>query len=314
MEFTHGSQLMNALFGGAIEPTSDRSSGSEKRLEFDLRCTSEYRELSGPLLRDIADVLEASPIKLVEGLGGNLALQCDKAVIVATRTQLVMICDVEVDLHKCVEALRRLVENAGFSVEWASYLRKNTLCPWDTKDVTMAHEYATLKQVFPSGKPFIFGAVDSDHYFYFVYDDIVRGIDVIESDVQINVKLYNVEDVEAVAMDSKSDVSRVEFAAGDQYSVTRCKRFDLGNVVTFESNYDVKGTLERMVTKIREAKPERFTLMVLLDPHCSEIKQVRARERLGFESESYPDYSLVNRTTNTFEHGYTVIKQSYVKL
>jgi len=173
----------------------------------------------------------------------------------------------------------------------------------------MAREYAALKTAFPAGNPFIFGPVDSDHYFYFVYDDIHRNEGIREGDVQLNVKMYNIKN-SAADVDAKHPLS-VHFNDADQYQVTRGKFGAESNTVSFETNYGIAESLCKLRQTVIDAQPDRFAILVLLDPHSDEAQQYLAGQKLGFEPEFFPNYSLLNRTTNRFEHGYIVMKLSY---
>lgn len=310
MSGPYGVELMNALFGGMSAELSEGRRGAEVRLELDLRSGLAVR-VTPSTLREIAECLNANPLMIRDGNYDECALVCDEAIIIATTTQLVIIASAALNLHDAVARILQVIAGCGHKIEWASFLRKNTSCPWDRRDVAIAKEYTALKLAFPQGNPFVFGPVDSDHYFYYVHDDIRRGEGVREADVQLNIKLYNVQNSDMFGVNPKCPM-KLTFQGKDEYEVTRGVFEENTNTISFESNFDIRGALSRTQTLISESRPERFTVLLLLDPQCDDVQRIKSGEVLGLQP-GCQDYTLVNRTSNTFEHGYVVIKTSFAR-
>jgi hypothetical protein len=151
--------------------------------------------LNANLVHEVAALLHLAPqaASIAHPTAGEgFALLCDGAIILTMPQCVIIICDMDVAVHRAVPALKTLIASHGFEIEWASFKRKNNGCPWGAKkDSSNVEEYAILKETFPAGNSFMFGAIDSDHYFDFIFDDLQRPTN--ESDVQCNIKLYGVE-------------------------------------------------------------------------------------------------------------------------
>ena len=321
MNFGDGSptQMMAALFGGLPDAVPNPHFGPEKRLELDLRRCGDAGKIvpSEATLLRIAEALGVSPIETTDTVWGSAVL-CDAAIIVWSGAKVIVTCDMDIQLHRALESILLLFEAQMLEPEWASFVRKNTVCPWDSVDVSIAHEYSVLKTAFPSGQPFVFGPVDSDHYFYYVFDDLRRGTDCDESDIQTNVIMYNILSPDRIVLGSHdvrfglkdNGAQFVHFAEGS-YESLRVKNFGIGasNIASFETN--VEGSILTLAEQIVALQPERFTVTMLMDPQSSTCQAFSKREPIGLEQSLYPGYQMVNRTTNTFEHGYAVAKVSF---
>jgi len=201
------SQMSIASRRGHFDP-ADSPIGPEKRLELDLRMgvpknfkdgSEELKEVTFVELVDnvvsAMNVGEVVSRKLVDD--ATVAIfAADAAIVGINKNRIVITTGSRVQLHLAFAPIVECVAAASMEVEWASYMRKNTVCPWDdnTGGDDMAHEYVQLKKCFPTGKPYMFGPVDADHYLYYVYDNLDRASGTcIENDCQINLKLYGFE-------------------------------------------------------------------------------------------------------------------------
>lgn len=322
---------MAGLFGTApILNTAEsvaqggHQTGREKRLELDLRPISATGVIDAELITQVATCLGFKPSAPCQTDVGGVACFAADGLVLGTAQRIVVTADMSVSLHGAVKQVLELLLDAGFEVEWASFVRKNTSCPWDARDTTMALEYAALKEAFPNGRPFVFGPVDSHHYFYYVSDSLVRGPSMVESDVQINAKLYNFQCGSesrlgslAVGGPAAKAVRQSTVIGTDSYETLRVRTTTTGhltgNMLSFETNADAPTALTHLAAQIVALKPERFTVMMLLDPHSASGRAHAAHAPIGVEQEHFPGYVIANRMSNTFEHGYAVVKVSYLR-
>lgn len=319
----HGtpSEMMASLFGGALKTTTAAATGREKRLELDLRPKSSAAVMTAATLESVAERAGLSGAAACEVHEYGMACLAPAGIAVWAPNRVIITTDMDVQLHEAVTAVVALLGGAGYEVEWASFVRKNTACPWDARDHTMAIEYAALKESFPAGRPFVFGAVDSDHYFYFVYDALQRGPGCVESDVQINIKMYDVAvtdeansiGMHTVAVPGKPGAAQAVKFGAEHYESLRAKKFAHGgNMVSFESNAEAVSAMPALSRQLIALRPKRFTVMMLLDPQSESGRLRAARRSVGLDADSFPGYKIFNRTANTFEHGYAVNKVTYV--
>lgn len=324
-------RLMAALWGSFSQEETENHTGPEKRLELDLR----ERQLDLRERQNGASLSKDALLRIANDLGAvqsvrlgdhGCSVLCDVGTIIATKLRVVVTSGSAVQMHKLVQGIVDTVVEAGFDVEWASFMRKNNVSPWDSRDKSMAHEYKSLKDVFPTGQPFIFGSVDSDHYFYYVYDDLKRGPGCVESDVQVNVKMYNFDrqhdapaslfkmDGAHDARDKSGLFQAVTFSEDGTYRTLRLAESDnASTVASFETSEEMVDCAETVATAVECLKPERFTLIVLVDPHSSTAKHLSKRAEIGIEADKYAGYTMMNRTVNEFAHGYIVVKVSFAR-
>ena len=312
------SQVMAAMFDSSFPSNASAVAGPEKRLEYDLRARRSDAIIDQTALCRIAATLPFPNPQCVT-VDNSMHILSESGIIVYTALRVIITVDMAVELHSAIPTIVSVLADAGFEPEWAAFTRKNTVCPWEGKDSAIAHEYAVLKECFPGGSPFVFGPVDAHHYFYFVYDDLQRKPGLIEADVQINVKLYNCESEGpakvgngSLMLDGQGRNQAVSFD-GNTYETLRSKSLPQGNMLSFETNAEALQALPLLASQLPSLKPDRFTIMMLMDPQSETGRAFAAQKSVGLEAEHFEGYSLANRMSNTFEHGYVVVKATFVK-
>jgi S-adenosylmethionine decarboxylase len=311
-------EMMNAVFESS-QPYAGEGPGPEKRLEFDLRELNEDAQVNERVVRLIAETLPLPADDCVTTPDGCYVV-AEAGMVLYTAQRVIVTVDMSVALHLAVPKILKVLATAGFEPEWASFTRKNIVCPWDGRGAVIAHEYAVLKDCFPAGSPFVFGPVDAHHYFYFVYDNLHRTPGLVESDVQINVKLYNCTATEGqVTVGTRTiplDATQRHFISlrGNTYESLRLKHLKQGNLISYETNQEAASALPELAEQIKSLKPDRFTCMLLLDPQSETGKSFASQRSIHLEAELFNGYRLGNRMSNTFEHGYAVVKASFVKI
>jgi S-adenosylmethionine decarboxylase len=317
-------EVLSALFGVSVfDGPLITTAGPEKRLEFDLRKSRPDAVLNANLVHEVAALLHLAPqaASIAHPTAGEgFALLCDGAIILTMPQCVIIICDMDVAVHRAVPALKTLIASHGFAIEWASFKRKNNGCPWGAKkDSSNVEEYAILKETFPAGNSFMFGAIDSDHYFDFIFDDLQRPTN--ESDVQCNIKLYGVEFDEnfpkhvgshLVTAGEPGRTQQAVIFSEAMYETLRVKSTEAnGLTISYETNAEACDRLPLLAAQIVALMPSRFTITVLSD--CNSRTNAVAKEGhdLSLDPALFPGYCRENRTTNTFQHGYVMTKVSY---
>jgi S-adenosylmethionine decarboxylase len=321
-----------ALWGGFNDTVTDNS-GPEKRLEFDF-----VRRTDPSTLKTIFDIQTWTPVlESLQCLDGVANLQAEYGLTITSRDCLVVVNTEKIVftscatvlLHTAVEAILKICDANDIEVEWASYSRKNTNSPWAREtDQGMAVEYAVLKSAFPAGKPFLIGPLDSDHFFYFVYDAIDRSMET-EEDVQVNLLMYGakcvtpltaevaaaafgVSNPEALncAVSSKGkEVSAAHIIDGVQFETLRITNGRLGCVASFETNIASEERYRAQLSRLVEMfQPDRFSVMILLDPQSAPSIHPNANPI------TFSAYNRLNKATTEFECGKTVTKYNFVKV
>ena len=337
-----------SLWGGFDEPENPVDAGLEKRLELDVTFLAGEEASAGMNATDktsprgmlratseqwsaVLSILDES-IHRTSSQGLLSAYYGERCIIITSPRRVVITASPEVMLHKITVPLLQLVSDCGCGVEWVSYMRKNTCSPWDADDETnliMAAEYAELKHAFPKGNPFLLGPVDSDHYFYFVYDNVDRTSgDTVEDDIQVNVVMYNVNDVPCdktfqdirvltpTTASAELEQQRPLLCEGHELirrfsvrSVSTCDRAQAHHAVsclTFETNDPNMDHKSRIAELLERYRPARFTLITLFDPQSTVARRFAEGDRCGLDTFSH--YTVENRATNEFAPGYVIRK------
>ncbi len=184
--------------------------GPEKRVEFDVRPRA---GMSPPpllprvpgLVDKVLALLKITSPTLREHSCGGLSAFSGSSLILFAEWRIIITTPQRVHIVRYLLRLLHLLYEAGYETEWASFVRKNNDSPWQAKDQQIAREFSVLKTIFPTGRSYVFGAVDQDHYFYYIYDDVRRslrvgtevperdGRRVVEDNVQFNLKMYNIQ-------------------------------------------------------------------------------------------------------------------------
>ncbi|KAK7195477.1 S-adenosylmethionine decarboxylase proenzyme- like [Novymonas esmeraldas] len=296
-EFPESVHALMSLWGGFANPTSCSDSGLEKRLEFDFATPVEPLTFA---VAELEEVLAAAGQELHHASheAGLLSLEMTQSIVIVTPHKLVVTSASDVMLHRVLTPALALLAAKGVCVEWASYLRKNTTSPWCAKSETsdiMAQEYAGLKAAFPTGRSFLTGPVDGDHYFNFVYDGVDRAAAAVhtEEDVQVNVFLY---DVAAGVAEGQKTTQRFQALPTGEYEVTRT--FTEVPCVSFETNARAAmATPARVQELVDTYAPAHFTIVALQDKDAD-------GPALRRNFQAFHAYTLQNRTVNFFGEGY----------
>lgn len=303
-EFPRDVKAFHNMWSGSDEVDVER--GLEKRFEVDITSTV------GWMLEDFTTVVsamgcEVKDSQLTEDI---LYIVCDRCVIVAIADRVVVTANFCVALHKAIVPLMDLVSAKESTVQWSSFMRKNTASPWSatTEDTLLALEYSNLKECFPAGNSFLLGPLDAVHYFYFVYDNIDRSVASAETDLQVNVVLHNTQSsprsVTRLGYQPASKASDIYHRCstnGSTYEVSRLLSVDGVSSCCYESNGIVSS--EKIDSLVRDFKPTSFSVMALVDINCPTPVNPKA---MAFEG-----YQLENCTSNEFAHGCTIVKTVY---
>lgn len=311
-----------ALWGGFAAPTQQDDRGLEKRLQFDFEMPlSERRGMATPsfplTVEDVAEAMSVADQAMLhhEVIADMMAITMTDSLVVLTPSRLLMTSSSAVMLHRVLAPFLTLFAERGLAVEWAAFLRKNMLSPWDASDSEtsdiMAEEYADLKAAFPSGHSFLTGPVDAEHYFHFVFDNVVQRADEQETDTQFNAYLFEVPSerlgnkqhaeqhiapvqCEMFPGNDKKEEPRMEEEGG--YEMQRV--FADSGCVSFETNASIQTFARSRLPKLLTTfAPRRFTLVMFQD---RDVPEGSLRGALR----AVPGYKAINRTVNYFSEGY----------
>eukprot|EP00796_Vickermania_ingenoplastis_P006058 gene6058-4358_t len=293
-----------ALWGGFAPPTAFNDRGLEKRLQFDFRGAS-----AALTAENVARVMAHADQEVQEHkqVGGMEAVTLTDSLVVLTASRLLVTSSSSVMLHGVLRPMLELFASRGLEVEWASFQRKNLISPWqsrcETSDI-MAEEYAELKAAFPKGNSFLTGAVDGEHYFHYVFDDVKPEEGVAELDAQFNVYLYDAQ--QGMPEGPVKREQHLRPLADGAYEMQRV--FADARCVSFETNasLDAFAPPHRLSALLREFCPKRFTLVMFQDKDVAEGK-LRSAIR------DVDGYKTVNRTVNYFSEGYAFHHISFEK-
>jgi S-adenosylmethionine decarboxylase len=335
-----------ALWGQVAKAQPKGFEGPEKRLEIVARLSPD-EDPRGFLTRpqsvweEIIAELHAKIVAKVSTGVLDAYVLTESSLFVEAHRVILITCGTTTLLSTLPKILT-LVADLNAEVEWASFMRKNFSYPWEQigPHASMEEEYRILKECLPAGKPFIFGPIDSDHYFFFVFDDVHRP--TVEADVQISVTMFGLDqDVAAnffsdsfsatsditAAIREKSGVSRLvknlavsdlQFApcgysinavAGSTYRtmhITPEEHCSFASFETSEPVTEVSGVLNDVLSVFR---PKTFTVLLLADPGSTLGAKIQSRAPIGLEEVA--GYAVNNRTTNEFGPGYFVMKVTF---
>lgn len=308
-EFPESVHSLMALWGGFAPPVAFNDSGLEKRLQFDFRALPGGRH-SPQLGDDVAVVMRDAEQEVRDRRceGEMEVMSLTDSLAVLTRNRLLITSSSAVRLHVVVCPMLALLSSRGIQVEWFSFLRKNLSSPWasacETGDI-MAQEYAELKSAFPSGRSFLTGPVDGEHYFHYVFDDVHEEAGVPEVDTQFNVYLFDVE-TGVPEKDAKHPLQELTPLPRGGYEIQRI--FADARCVSFETNGATPAFAppNRLTALLKEFSPRRFTLVIFQDRDVSE-----GELRCAFRH--VEGYTVANRTINYFSKGYAFHHVSFTR-
>nr|AGT02792.1 adenosylmethionine decarboxylase [Angomonas desouzai] len=346
--------------------------GPEKRLEIIVRFLDEtnkegffsledssWEEVVGSLNAEIVSREKNEFVKSYVLTESSLFVMKNKIILITCGTTTLL---------NSVPGIMELVSCMRGEVEWVSFMHKNYSFPWEQKGphTSLSEEFSHLKTHFPTGKPYLLGPVDSDHYFFFCYDDIIReeGNKTYEADAQLSMTMYGLEPsqtkhwfhdkfectnaiTEQIRKDTKLDILfnvnegwtihdlqfepcgySINAIRGENYATTHITPESHCSFASFETNVDEANYFGTILKVLDVFRPQRFTVVVIIDPFSEIGKRYHANETIGvepsyftnktFESseEGQPplevDYCVLHRTVNEFAPGYAAMKINYV--
>mmetsp|Transcript_16843 Transcript_16843/g.52307 ORF Transcript_16843/g.52307 Transcript_16843/m.52307 type:complete len:376 (-) Transcript_16843:15-1142(-) len=319
--------------------------GPEKRLEIIVRGDAleagGLRQAAREEWDAIIDVLNAKIVNHVRNDHLDAYVLTESSLFVYPHKLILITCGTTVTLT-ALEPILALVKKYGLEVEWASFMRKNFTYPWEQigPHASMETEYSYLKQYFVKGQPFIFGPIDSDHYFVFVYDDMIRPC--VEADTQVSMTMYDMDpdvakhfysdkfldgpDTEPIRAATKIDtlvcdgwtVQDLQFEPcgysinairGDAYQTMHITPEEHCSFASYETNMALDNVTEQLDKVLAVFKPKRFSVLILADPQCPLGVAISKAADLGLNSLS--GYSTSNISMNEFAPGYTLVKANF---
>ena len=320
--------------------------GPEKRLEVIFRGEKALkagglRQAAREEWDAIIDVLNAKIVNHVANDDLDAYVLTESSLFVYPHKLILITCGTTV-LLKALEPILALSKRLELEVEWASFMRKNFTYPWEQigPHACMETEYSFLKTYFAKGSPFIFGPIDSDHYFVFVYDDMARPCP--EADTQVSMTMYDMDP--AVAKHFYSDkflegedtvpiraatgvetlvcdgwtVQDLQFEPcgysinairGDAYQTMHITPEDHCSFASYETNMPLANVEHQLDKVLRVFSPKRFSVLILADPECPIGMAIAKAQDLGLNS--IQGYSTNNISMNEFAPGYTLIKANF---
>lgn len=326
--------------------------GPEKRLEVILRLTPEthvdgLHSLDDAVWAGVVGSLNAQIVSKEANEYIKSYVLTESSLFVMKNRIILITCGTTTLLNSIPNILEAISAVRG-ELEWVSFMHKNYSFPWEQKGphTSLADEYTTLKRHFPTGKPYIFGPVDSDHYFLFCYDDIIRPCNS-EDDTQLSMTMYGLDrdqtkhwfsdrfistSPETAAIRAATHLDKVvddswtlhdlqfepcgysvNAIRGEEYQTMHITPEDHCSFASYETNSRSANYADRMKKVLGVFRPQRFTVIVFLDPESPVGKAYADGQGIGVEPEYYPEYSLLHRTTNEFAPGYVAMKINYVK-
>jgi S-adenosylmethionine decarboxylase len=322
------------LFGGFDGAPSTDGAGPEKRFEFDLRPKAPG---ANPLHADfemwkqVAKSLGTTVNTFQCIPGVSTCICCDDASIVVLPHRIIISTSGHLMPHNAVPDVMNLLAECSVEIEWMSFLRKNYQSLWEEKvnqDTSLAIEYANLKAAFPTGRSFVFGPLDNDNYFIFIYDDVRRGPDNPEDDVQLNLAMYNIQQppqsqpllpyqeagIATAHHETKGYGTQTMYASErGKYEMLRYVVNNHNSFASYETNHEKESYSDAIAKLLSDFRPERVTLYMVIDPQSSAGRRLSAEKPIGIESEHFSDYELVNRTFTTLSRGYMLMKMSIAR-
>jgi S-adenosylmethionine decarboxylase len=267
----------------------------------------------------------------------------ESSLFVESRRVILITCGTTTLLSTLPKILEA-AQSIGAEVEWASFMRKNFTYPWEQigPHESMESEYTILKQCLPAGRPFIFGPIDSDHYFFYVFDDVHRPTP--EVDVQLSLTMFGLDSSVAASFFSSEfqctndQTAQIRQASGVQqivngfnvsdlqfapcgYSVNAVRESSYRTMhitpeehcsfASFESSEPVTEVTELLTLVLSVFRPQTFSMLLFADRDSTIGGKVNRREAIGLDQ--IEGYQLTNRTTNEFAPGSMVVMGTYVK-
>lgn len=334
-----------------FDPNADSGfEGPEKRLEiivhFDDEEGNNLRDLDQSVWEEVVGSLNAKIVSKISNDHIDSMVLTESSLFV-TKNRIVLITCGTTTLLVSVPIILKYINSIGGTVEWASFMRKNYSFPWAQigPHSSLEAETSALEQQFPGGAAFIFGPVDSDHYFLYVLDNIKRPC--IENDTQVSMTMYGLnpkvasiffsdafhstsQETEEIRRKSRIgelvndwDVQDLQFEpcgysinaiSGKEYQTMHITPEEKFSFASYETNSPLDNFSDRIKNVLSVFGPQRFTVIVMIDPQSPVGLAHETHKAIGVEPEALGgEYSLVNRTINQFGPGYVAMKLNYVK-
>nr|AGT02731.1 adenosylmethionine decarboxylase [Strigomonas galati] len=353
--------------------------GPEKRLEIIVRFLDEtnkdgffsfeddvWEKVVGSLNAQIVSREKNEFIKSYVLTESSLFVMKNKIILITCGTTTLLLS---------VPHILELVSCMRAELEWASFMHKNYSFPWEQKGphTSLSEEFNHLKAHFPTGRPYILGPVDSDHYFFFCYDDIIRDSSkpdtAYETDAQLSMTMYGLDPNQTrYWFNDKFECTNEVTASirehthlnqlfqaeegwklhdlqfepcgysinsinGSNYQTIHITPESHCSFASYETNKDASNYFATVRNVLRVFKPQRFTVIVIVDPFSKIGKAFHAGESTGVEplyftesahkervergeegeSDAFIDYCVLHRTVNEFSPGYAAMKINYIQ-
>lgn len=337
-----------AFMGSAKRAQPAGFEGPEKRMEVIVRRKpgapeNGLRAAPQSTWEEIISVLNAKIVDTVSNEYLDSYVLTESSLFVFPHRCILITCGTTVLLDALARVLA-LVEQLQCEVEWASFMRKDFSYPWEQvgPHASMEAEYATLKAQLPLGRPFIFGPIDSDHYFVFVYDDIKRPC--VEDDLQLSMTMYDFDPAVAKTFYSDTFIGKdgtgpIREASGVERLVKGWVAQDLQfapcgysinailegayqtmhitpeehcSFASYETNSRLETVDERLQLVLQVFKPKRFSVMILADPQSPVGELLAKNTSIGLDK--IQGYTSSNQTINEFAPGYTVVNVNFSRV
>lgn len=343
-----------AMWGqmAAYDPSQGFSfEGPEKRLEVILRFLPEthsngLHSLDDEVWAAVVGSLNAQIVSKEKNATIKSYVLTESSLFVMRNRIILITCGTTTLLNSVPKILEAISAVRG-ELEWVSFMHKNYSFPWEQKGphTSLADEFTTLKKHFPTGKPYIFGPVDSDHYFLFCYDDIIRPCSA-EDDTQLSMTMYDLDKEQTkhwfsnrfistgletaeirkatrldVVVDESWTLHDLQFEPcgysinairDEEYQTMHITPEDHCSFASYETNCRASNYSDRMQKVLSVFRPQRFTVIVFLDPESAVGRAYHSGKGIGVEPEYYTEYQVLNRTVNEFAPGYVAMKINYV--
>ncbi|CCW61539.1 unnamed protein product [Phytomonas sp. EM1] len=344
-----------AMWGSMKDYNPDQGfsfEGPEKRLEVIIRFLPETHpdglySLEDDVWARVVGTLNAQIVSKENNAHIKSYVLTESSLFVMRNRIILITCGTTTLLNSIPEILKA-ISAVRAELEWASFMHKNYSFPWEQRGphTSLSGEIATLKSHFPTGKTYILGPVDSDHYFFFCYDDVIRPYSN-EDDTQLNMTMYGLDkeqtkywfsdrfistSAETAAIRAATHLDRLvdetwtfhdlQFEPCG-YSVNALREGEYQTIhitpehhcsfASYETNCHDSNYADRIKNVLSVFRPQRFTVLVFLDPESAVGKAYHDTHSIGVEPEYFTEYEVFNRTVNEFTPGYVAMKINYVR-
>jgi S-adenosylmethionine decarboxylase len=336
---------------GKADEVQQGFEGPEKRLEMMVKGGSSdekrrgLREVAVSEWEDVIAILNAKIVSCIQNDDVDSYVLTESSLFVASNRVVLITCGTTTLLN-AMPLILDLISRHDMAAHFCSFMRKDFSYPWKQvgPHANMEAEYDLLKQYLPLGKPYIFGPVDGDHYFCYIYDDI----EVSTADMHLSLVMY--EMAEDVASRFFSDefyptgpetaltrrqsgvdtlvegwlVQDLQFApcgysinaiSGPHYQTMHITPESHCSFASFETNLplgavqdDAERVIERVVGVFR---PLKFSAIAVCDPESGITGRIEnSYEALG----DIPGYTCVNSFVAEFAPRHFVVGSQYERI